>query len=93
MPCGAPLAAPGHPAEREQGRCIEAEAPTFQDDQVQPSLGLPLFEMGLQRGNAPLILRGIVRENRAWCRVLEFAEEFGVSVSFEPFMLWERRGG
>ena len=61
--------------------------------QVQPSVGWPLFVMGLQRGNAPLILRGIVRENRAWCRVLEFAEEFGVSVSFEPFMLWERRGG
>ncbi|CAK6697983.1 hypothetical protein BBFGKLBO_02363 [Synechococcus sp. CBW1107] len=40
-------------------------APTFQDDQVQPSLGWPLFEMGLQRGDAPLILRGIVRENRA----------------------------
>jgi hypothetical protein len=68
-------------------------APTFQDDQVQPSVGWPLFEMGLQRGNAPLILRGILRENRAWCRVLEFAEEFGISVSFEPFMLWERRGG
>jgi len=49
--------------------------------------------MGLQRGNAPLILRGILRENRAWCRVLEFAEEFGISVSFEPFRLWERRGG
>ena len=68
-------------------------APTFQDDQVQPSVGWPLFEMGLQRGNAPLILRGILRENRAWCRVLEFAEELGISVSFEPFMLWERRGG
>ena len=68
-------------------------APTFQDNQVQPSVGWPLFEMGLQRGNAPLILRGILRENRAWCRVLEFAEEFGISVSFEPFMLWERRGG
>ncbi|CAK6697893.1 N-acetylmuramoyl-L-alanine amidase [Synechococcus sp. BA-124 BA4] len=68
-------------------------APTFQDDQVQPSVGWPLFEMGLQRGDAPLILRGIVRENRAWCRVLEFAEEFGISVSFEPFLLWERRGG
>ncbi len=68
-------------------------APTFQDDQVQPSVGWPLFEMGLQRGDAPLILRGIVRENRAWCRVLEFAEEFGISMSIEPFRLWERRGG
>jgi hypothetical protein len=68
-------------------------SPTFQDNQVQPSVGWPLFEMGLQRDQAPLILRGILRENRAWCRVLEFAEEFGISVSFEPFKLWERRGG
>lgn len=68
-------------------------APTFQDDQVQPAVGWPLFEMGLQRGDAPLILRGIVRENRAWCRVLEFAEEFGISVAFDPLVLAERRGG
>jgi len=25
--------------------------------------------------------------------VLEFAEEFGISASFEPFTLLERRGG
>jgi hypothetical protein len=68
-------------------------APSFRDDQVQPSVGWPLYEMTLQSGNAPVILRGILRENRAWCRVLEFAEEFGISVSFEPFTLWERRGG
>jgi hypothetical protein len=67
--------------------------PTFQDDQVQPSVGWPLFEMTLQQGHAPVILRGILRENRAWCRVLEFAEEFGISVRFEPFTLLERRGG
>jgi hypothetical protein len=63
--------------------------PSFRDDQVQPSVGWPLFEMTLQNGNAPVILR----DNRAWCRVLEFAEEFGISVSFEPFTLLERRGG
>ena len=68
-------------------------APTFQENQVQPSVGWPLFEMTLQHGNAPVILRGILRENRAWCRVLEFAEEFGISTSFEPFTLIERRGG
>ena len=67
--------------------------PSFRDDQVQPSVGWPLFEMTLQNGNAPVILRGILRDNRAWCRVLEFAEEFGISVSFEPFTLLERRGG
>jgi hypothetical protein len=42
---------------------------------------------------APVILRGILREGRAWCRVLEFAEEFGISASFDPFALAERRGG
>ncbi|TVS02372.1 MAG: N-acetylmuramoyl-L-alanine amidase [Cyanobium sp. PLM2.Bin73] len=67
--------------------------PSFREDQVQPSVGWPLFEMTLQSGNAPVILRGILRDNRAWCRVLEFAEEFGISVSFEPFTLLERRGG
>jgi len=67
--------------------------PSFRADQVQPSVGWPLFEMTLQHGNAPVILRGILRDNRAWCRVLEFAEEFGISASFEPFTLQERRGG
>jgi hypothetical protein len=67
--------------------------PGFRADQVQPSVGWPLFEMTLQHGNAPVILRGILRGNRAWCRVLEFAEEFGISTSFEPFTLMERRGG
>jgi len=68
-------------------------APSFRDDQVQPSVGWPLYEMTLQSSNSPVILRGILRENRAWCRALEFAGEFGISVSFEPFTLWERRGG
>ena len=68
-------------------------APSFQEDQVQPSVGWPLVEMALQGGNGPVILRGILREQRAWCRVLEFAEEFGISASFEPFTLLERRGG
>ena len=31
--------------------------------------------------------------DRAWCRVVEFAEEFGVSVSYDPLVLGERRGG
>jgi hypothetical protein len=30
---------------------------------------------------------------RAWCRVLEFAEEFQITASFQPFALGERRGG
>ena len=67
--------------------------PSFQENQVQPSVGWPLFEMALQSGNADVILRGVVRQQRAWCRVLEFAEEFGISVQFNPFTLLERRGG
>jgi len=56
-------------------------------------IGHPLFEMGLQGGNAPVILRGILRNDRAWCRVLEFAEEFGITAFFQPFALGERRRG
>ena len=72
-------------------------APTYRDDSVQASVGWPLFTMTLQTVNAPVILTGIVRPSgsgdRAWCRVLEFAEEFGISVMYEPFTLLERRGG
>ena len=67
--------------------------PLYLDDAVQASVGWPLFEMTLERSTAPVILRGIVRQGRAWCRVLEFAEEFGISVAYEPFRLLERRGG
>ena len=42
-------------------------------------------------------LLGILRPgpsgDRAWCRVVEFAEEFGISVSYDPLVLGERRGG
>jgi hypothetical protein len=68
-------------------------APTHRDDGVQVSIGHPLFEMGLQGGNAPVILRGILRDDRAWCRVLEFAEALGITAFFSPFALGERRGG
>jgi hypothetical protein len=67
--------------------------PLYREDAVQASVGWPLFEISLQQATAPVILRGIIKEGRAWCRVLEFAEEFGISVSFEPFALGERRGG
>ena len=72
-------------------------APTYRSDAVQATIGWPLFEMTLQSGSAPVILTGIVRPSaagdRAWCRVLEFAEEFGISVAYEPLVLGERRGG
>ena len=66
---------------------------TFRKDQVQPAVGWPLFEMTVLSGNAPVILRGILRENRAWCRVLEFAQALGITAFFAPFALGERRGG
>ena len=72
-------------------------APTYRDDAVQASAGWPLVELTLQTGHAPVILTGILRPgpdgDRAWCRVLEFAEEFGISVAFNPLVLAERRGG
>ena len=72
-------------------------APNYRDDPVQASVGWPLVELTLQTGNAPVILTGILRPgpdgDRAWCRVGEFAEEFGISVSYEPLGLAERRGG
>ena len=72
-------------------------APTYRDDAVQAAVGWPLVEMALQGGQSPVILTGILRPSlegdRAWCRVLEFAEEFGISVSFDPLVLGERRGG
>jgi hypothetical protein len=67
--------------------------PLYQEDGVQASVGWPLVELTLQQAGAPVILRGILRDHRAWCRVLEFAEELGISVSFAPFRLLERRGG
>ena len=72
-------------------------SPTFREDGVQAEVGWPLFEMSLQSGSAPVILRGILRpgtdSDRAWCRVVEFAEEFGISVGFDPLRLGERRVG
>lgn len=67
--------------------------PLYREDGVQASVGWPLVELALQQATAPVILRGIIKDGRAWCRVLEFAEEFGISANFQPFALGERRGG
>ena len=60
-------------------------------------MGWPLFEMSLQSGSALVILRGILLPgtdgDRVWCRVVEFAEEFGISIGFDPLRLEERRCG
>ena len=55
------------------------------------------MELTLLTGNAQVIFTGILRPgpsgDRAWCRELEFAEEFGISVSYDPVLLGKRRGG
>jgi len=66
---------------------------------AQESIGWPLFEMSLQAGTAQVVLPGTPRSDepgkraRAWCSVLEIVEKFGISASFEPLTLYDRRGG
>ena len=66
------------------------------------TLGLTLVHQFRNSGsalkvNAPFILKGILRLEadgyRAWCRVVESAEEFDISVSYDPLVQGERRGG
>ena len=59
---------------------------------------LQLFHLpqGFQRqaGSLSRPLAAVVAlGDRALCRVLGFAEEFGISVSYAPLVLGERRGG
>ena len=76
-------------------------APTYRVDAIQADVGWELFEMSLQTSNAPVILTGIMRPTsdhpvqtaRARCRVIEFAEEFGISIAYNPLVLGDRRGG
>lgn len=68
-------------------------APKYLEEQVQSDVGYPLFEMSLQGQNAPIVLVGIIRDNSAYCKVYEFAQEFGITVSFNPFKLGSRLGG
>lgn len=85
-----------HSWDADQKRLVVGDrdvVPTFRDDAVQEDVGWPLVEMILQSRHAPVILRGIVREGRVWCRVVEFAVEFGISLQFNPLVLQERRGG
>ena len=70
---------------------------------LPPTATMPCRVGGLAVGGthpadrpAPVILTGILpgpSGDRAWCRVVEFAEEFGISVSYDPLVLGERRGG
>jgi hypothetical protein len=67
--------------------------PRYCEDMVAPKPGLATFELALQGGNSPVILVGLIHQNEAYCRVLEFADELGISASFDPFALHQRRGG
>ena len=67
--------------------------PTYRDDSIQADVGWPLVEITLQDSQAAVIMSGILRDGRVWCRVVEFAEEFGISVQFSPLVLQDRRGG
>ena len=55
------------------------------------------MEHTLLTGISPLNLMGFILPGAsgdlAWCRVVEFAEELSISVSYDPQALGERRGG
>ena len=63
--------------------------PAFWRDGVQAEVGWLLFEMSLQSGSAPVILWTRTNQDRPWYRVVEFAEEIGISVGFDPLRLGE----
>jgi hypothetical protein len=67
--------------------------PKYLQDRVQADVGYPLCEMSLQGSNSRVILTGIIRNGRAFIRVLEFAEEFGITRTFNPLKLGRRLGG
>lgn len=68
-------------------------APKYLTDQVQPDVGYSLFEMSLQGQNSPVILIGIMRDGIPYCKVYEFAQELGITTTFNPFQLGRRLGG
>lgn len=67
--------------------------PRYSQDKFAAQPGIPTFELALQGANSPVILLGVIHQNGAYCQVLEFADELGISVTFNPFTLHERRGG
>jgi hypothetical protein len=67
--------------------------PHYVDDQVSTISGFPTFEMALQGFSSPVILVGVIHDSKAYCRVLEFADELGISTTFNPFKLLDIKGG
>ena len=67
--------------------------PRYSQDKFAAEPGVPAFELALQGANSPIILLGVIHRDEAYCQVLEFADELGISATFNPFALHERRGG
>ena len=67
--------------------------PRYMEDQVSTTSGFPTFELTLQGAFAPVILIGVIHQSKAYCRVLEFADELGISATFNPFQLHDIKGG
>ena len=67
--------------------------PRYSVDKVVALPGLATYELALQGLNSPVILVGVIHQNEAYCRALEFADELGISTSFNPLVLHDRRGG
>lgn len=67
--------------------------PRYVEDQVSTTSGFPTFELTLQGAFAPVILVGVIHQSKAYCRVLEFADELGISTTFNPFQLHDIKGG
>jgi hypothetical protein len=67
--------------------------PRYIEDQVSTTSGFPTFELTLQGAFAPVILIGVIHQSKAYCRVLEFADELGISATFNPFQLHDIKGG
>lgn len=54
--------------------------------------GFRTFELTLQQASGPVILDSIIHENNYYCQVLEFADDVGISTTFNPLQLHERAG-
>ncbi len=63
--------------------------PLYMEEAVQQRVWWTRVGLTLQQ----MLTSGNLREGRASCRMLKFAVEFGISASFEPFALGERRVG
>lgn len=67
--------------------------PRYAENKLKADSRVNTFELCLQGLNSPVILMGLIHEDEAYCQVLEFADEFGISTTFNPFVLHQRRGG